>query len=127
MEEDKVEGICMQVKAGTRDTMLGIIYMPPNQTNEFLQRFQKCLKNVLLGDFNSNLLQDGKGEISYEGNKMGRIFEQYNMQNGIEGPTRITNHSKSLIVLIVTTRKDLVKQKGTCPLGISDHNMIYAT
>ena len=32
-----------------------------------------------------------------------------------------------LIDLIVTNRKDLVKQKGTCPLGISDHDMIYAT
>ena len=32
-----------------------------------------------------------------------------------------------LIDLIVTNRKDLVKQKGTRPLGISDHDMIYAT
>ena len=31
------------------------------------------------------------------------------------------------IDLIVTNRKDLVKQKDTCPLGISDHDMIYAT
>ena len=29
--------------------------------------------------------------------------------------------------LIVTTRKDLVKQKDIFPLGISDHDMIYAT
>ena len=35
--------------------------------------------------------------------------------------SRITHHSKTLIDLIVTNRKDLVKQKGTCPLGISDH------
>ena len=41
--------------------------------------------------------------------------------------SRITNHSEMLIDLIVTNRKDLVKQKGTCPLGISDHDMIYAT
>ena len=41
--------------------------------------------------------------------------------------SRITNHSEMWIDLIVTNRKDLVKQKGTCPLGISDHDMIYAT
>ena len=34
--------------------------------------------------------------------------------------SRITNHSEMLIDLIVTNR-------GTCPLGISDHDMIYAT
>ena len=48
------------------------------------------------------------------------------MKNVEERPTRITNHSKTLIDLIVTNRKDLVKQNGTCPLGISDHDMIYA-
>lgn len=58
---------------------------------------------------------------------MSRIFEQFNMQNVTEGPTRITNYSKTLIDLIVATRKDLVKQKVLCLLGISDHDMIYAT
>ena len=48
------------------------------------------------------------------------------MKNVEERPTRITNHSKMLIDLIVTDRKDLVKQEGTCPLGISDHDMIDA-
>ena len=48
------------------------------------------------------------------------------MKNVEERPTRITNHSKTLINLIVTNRKDLVKQEGTCPLGISDHDMIDA-
>ena len=49
------------------------------------------------------------------------------MKKVVKGPTRITNYSKTLINLIVTNRKDLVKQKGACPLGISDHDMIYAT
>ena len=47
LEEDKVEGICMQVKAGTRDTMLGIMYRPPNQTNEiFLSVSKTAGKNL---------------------------------------------------------------------------------
>ena len=49
------------------------------------------------------------------------------MKKVVKGPTRITNHSKTLIDLIVTNRRDLVKQKGTSPLGISDYDMIYAT
>ena len=74
--------------------------------------------------FNTNLLQDERGDTSYEGNKMKGIVEQFNMKNVAEGPTRITNHSKTLIDLIVTNIKDPVKQKGACPLGISDHDMI---
>ena len=55
------------------------------------------------------------------------ILEHFKMKNVVEGPTRITNHSRKLIDLIITNRKDMVKQKGTCPLGTSDHHMIYAT
>ena len=44
---------------------------------------------------------------------MKEILEQFNMKNVLEGPTRITNYSKTLIDHIVTNRKDLVKQKGT--------------
>ena len=130
-----MEGISLQVKAGSRDTMIGIIYRPPNDNSEFFTAFPKLLENiwikfsniVLLGDFNTNLLQSERGDTSYEGNKMKGILEQFNLKNVIEKPTRITTHSKTLIDLIVMNRKDLVKQKGTCPLGISDHDMIYAT
>ena len=76
---------------------------------------------VILGDFNTNLLEDERGDTLYERNK---ILEQFNMRNVVKGPTRSTNHSKTLIVLIVTNRKDLVKHK---PLGISDHDMTFAT
>ena len=127
--------VFFQWKADSRDILVGTIYRPPNQNNEFFTAFPKLMENiwtkfsniVLLGDFNTNLLQDERGDTSYEGNKMKGILEQYNMKNVVKGPTRITNHSKTLIDLIVTNRKDLVKQKGTCPLGISDHDMTFAT
>ena len=134
LEDEQVEGICMQVKADSRDILVGTIYRPPNQNSEFFTAFPKLMENiwtkfsniVLLEDLNTNLLQDERGDTSYEGNKMKGILEQFNMKNVVKGPTRITNHSKTLIDLIVTNRKDLVKQKSTCPLGISDHDMIYA-
>ena len=48
LEDDKVEAIFMQVKAGSRDTMIGIIYRPPNQNSEFFTVFPKLLENVWL-------------------------------------------------------------------------------
>ena len=127
--------VFFQWKANSRDILVGTIYRPPNQNSEFFTTFPKLMENiwtkfsniVLLGDLNTNLLQDERGDTSYEGNKMKGILEQFNMKNVVKGPTRITNHSKTLIDLIVTNRKDLVKQKGTCPLGISDHDMTFAT
>ena len=115
--------------------LVGTTYRPPNQNSEFFTAFPKLIENIwikfsniiLLGDFYTNLLQDERGNTSYEGNKMKGILQQFNMKNVVKGPTRITNHSKTLIDLIITNRKDLVKQKGTRPLGISDLDMIYAT
>ena len=130
----------MQVKADSRDILVGTIlvgtiYQPTNQNNEFFSAFQKLIENIwikfsniiLLGDFNTNLLRDKCGDTSYKGNKMKGILEQFNMKKVVKGPTRITIYSKTLIDLIVTNRKGVVKQKGTCPLGISDRDMIYAT
>ena len=49
------------------------------------------------------------------------------MHNVITKPTRITIESSMLIDLIFTTRTDLRSSTGVFPLGISDHNLIYAT
>ena len=42
------------------------------------------------------------------------ILKQFNMKNMVEGPARITNHSKVLIDLIVTNRK-IWSKMGTFP------------
>ena len=115
LEDEQVEGICMQVKADSRDILVGTIYRPPNQNSEFFTAFPKLMENiwtkfsniVLLGDLNTNLLQDERGDTSCRGNKMKGIVEQFNMKNVVKEPTRITNHSKTWIDLIVTKRKDL--------------------
>ena len=49
------------------------------------------------------------------------------MQNVVKEPTRLTLETKTLIDLIVTTKPELINIKGVLPLGISDHNLIYAT
>ena len=36
----------------------------------------------------TNLLQDERGDTSYEGNKMKEILEQFNMKNVVKRPTR---------------------------------------
>ena len=57
--------------------------------------------------------------------KLKNFFEFFNMQNVITRDTRVTPTSSTLIDLIVTTRKDLIKNAGSYPLGISDHNLVY--
>ena len=49
------------------------------------------------------------------------------MQNVVVENTRETQTTSTLIDLIVTTRRDLISKCGVIPLGISDHNLVYAT
>ena len=103
---------------------------PPStlQHISLMAQSRSAILSILMCDFLFQFL--GNSAILFKTSRhddMKGILEQFNMKNVVKGPTRITNHSKTLIDLIVTNRKDLVKQKGTCPLGISDHDMIYAT
>ena len=59
--------------------------------------------------------------------KLLHLFEQFDMHNIIDEPTRETPKTKTLIDLIVTTKPELINIKGVTPLGISDHSLIYAT
>ena len=89
--------VFFQWKADSRDILVGTIYRPPNQNSEFFTAFPKLMENmwtkfsniVILGDFNTNLLEDERGDTLYERNK---ILEQFNMRNVVKGPTRSTNH-----------------------------------
>ena len=44
---------------------------------------------VLLGDFNTNLLQEERGDTSYEGNKMKGILQQFNMRNVVKDQQKL--------------------------------------
>ncbi|CAH3033424.1 unnamed protein product [Porites lobata] len=39
LEDEQVEGMCMQVKPDSRDILVGTIYRPPNQNSEFFTAF----------------------------------------------------------------------------------------
>ena len=72
------------------------------------------------------LLTPNETAAPFNSIKLKQIFELFNMQNVITRDTRVTPTSNTLIDLIVTTRKDLIRNKGSYPLGISDHYLVYA-
>ena len=108
------------------------MYRPPDDNDFFrliVQSLEKAwLKSsciILLGDFNCDF--STREDCNGNSTKLRLIFEMFNMENVIKTATRITLTSHTLIDLIVTTRKDSAGITGVFPLGISDHNLIYAT
>lgn len=79
----------------------------------------------MMGDFNCDL-SNVNNRTSLLAAKLSDILDQYNLYNTIKEPTRVTPETQTVIDLIVTSNKQLINRAGTIPLGVSDHNLIYA-
>ena len=129
---DSLEGIWLHIKFPSSTALFAVMYRPPDAdhffdlVNPLLEKAWLKSSNIfLMGDFNCDF--STKGLLSANTSKLPSIFEMFNMENVIQEATRQKITSSSLIDLIVTTRKDLVSATSVFPLGISDHNLIYAT
>ena len=110
--------------------LFAVMYRPPDDNN-FFNVINTILERAWLKSSNIFLFGDLNCDYSDCRNtnraKLQCIFNSVNMHNVITNPTRSTMESSTLIDLIVTTRIDLVSTMGVFPLGISDHDLIYAT
>ncbi|XP_068735462.1 uncharacterized protein [Montipora capricornis] len=85
---------------------------------------------ILLGNFNCDLLNtcgETGSDVRSKTRKLLHLFEQFDLQNIVQQPTRVTLETKRLIALIVTTKPEVFKIKRALPVGISDHSLVYAT
>ena len=110
--------------------IIGAIYGPPDD-EKFFVNFSTILtsirhkrKNILLGDFNADLFDQGGGE-AIPGNKMKRLIKCFELKNIIKEPTRISRTAKTLIDLIIVSDTDKVERSGSLEPAISDHMLIF--
>lgn len=76
---------------------------------------------VIAGDFNSDLLTP-----TGNGTKLKRILQSFNFRNIIKAPTRTSEHSNTLIDLIVTNNFSKVSiSSDVINYCIADHKFIY--
>ena len=132
LSHNDIEAIWIEVKFPTNNALFSVVYRPPDQVNFSAELERAWLKSnniFLLGDVNCNMklfLTPNETVAPLTSAKLNQTFELFNMQNVITADTRVTPTSNTLIDLIVTTYKDLVRNACSYPFGISDHNLIYA-
>ena len=125
---------------------VGIFYRPPDQY-DFLEVLTNNLEGmgylngeiILLGDFNINLLKNGKyifeNKSNQSDNSQTTLFKNYkefcnsfSLKQLTKEVTRIAyNSSYSLVDHILTNSPQNVSQFGIINLALSDHQMIYLT
>ena len=131
-----LEAIWLQVKTSSTLALFSVIYRPPDD-NLFFEHINTPLEKAWLRSGNIFLLGDFNCDFSFQGDpdnilhrntvKLRSIFESFNLHNMIQEATRSTISSRTLLDLFVTTTKDLISSSGVFPLGLSDHDLIYAT
>ena len=131
----------------TKPFTIGIFYRPPSQ-NDFVEKissgFNKLLPEekeiYILGDFNINILINGKSVLDNNKNVEINstlapfITTQYNefcslfsLKQLIKEPTRITSTTSTLIDHVLTNSFQKICQSGVIDTSLSDHQMIYCT
>ena len=106
---------------------------------DFQQIDSKTNEIYLPGDFNINLLQNGKFILkesqSYKlkssssalVNNHKEFCQKFSLTEIIKEPTRITCSTSTLLDQILNNSSEKASQKGVIDVGISDHQLIYCT
>ena len=133
-----LEAIWAELKFHSQNLALSIMYRPPKDTNFFgmLERQLNCIckkkENIfIMGDFNSNVLRNTRHEVvaivndSDHGRKLTNVLRKFALTNVIKEPTRITETTKTLIDLSITSDRTKVVKARVFDTCIADHRLIY--
>jgi len=104
-------------------------YRPPNSSIELFQAFEELLEKIdrtnleyyLLGDINCDMLATNLRPSKH----LSDILDIYGLEQLIKDPTRITQHSKTLIDLCITNTPEKIVRSGVIDIGISDHSLAF--
>ena len=106
-----------------------VLYRPPNSSKQlsksFLETFDKQLSNIIrenkeviiVGDINFNYLDQSNG-------KHKELLSLNGFVQVVNGPTRITPNSDTLIDVILTSKPENVCDIKIIPTAISDHDAV---
>ena len=128
-EPNNIECIWTEISSIQNNIFLCCIYRPPNADRSFWRELEWSLDQVrditdniiIVGDLNCDLLTISSNHACYN------LMSQFNLENVIRDPTRITDHSQTLIDLILKSFEIATFDSGTLDIdkNISDHRATY--
>jgi hypothetical protein len=118
------------ITASSRPNILvSCIYRPPNSNPDYYDLIVDALEKahsedkdiLLLGDLNYNYVIDE----NLHKNPIYMLETLFSMQQLISNPTRVSNHTTSLLDIILTTSPQCHMKSGVLEYGLSDHYIIF--
>jgi hypothetical protein len=118
LEVNGIEAIWVQIKINGNKVLYGTCYVPPKSNTDSWNKVENSIESavnddsidyvIVTGDFNDN-------QLDVNNVKMRNISMQYSLQQLVEDPTNLTEHSSSLIDLILTNDVNFVPYDGVGP------------
>ena len=134
LDTNDLEAITVEIsKPRSKPFIVNCMYRPPNSTVELFSAYEKLIEKldsenkeiILIGDFNCDWTGVKSGTMKPQTNKLHEITEAFQFEQMIEQPTRVTEHSETIIDLVFTNKPELVTNFGVIHIGISDHSLIF--
>ena len=121
----------IRTKIRNKNYVIGTVYRPEysdllegeccSMEKHIQNALQRSPNVIILGDLNVDLLQPSCEKGITNKAKLEKIFQTYGMSQKVEGPTRTTNQTETLIDHIWVTNSCCVDEAGSTD-GISDHH-----
>ena len=107
--------------------LLRTVYRPPDAPISFLEDLTKTVVEsllqgvtiVLLGDLNSDVPGNRP-----DGRALNDFCLCFNLAQMVKSPTRVTETSKSIIDIVLTTNESIISSCDVKVCVISDHNLV---
>ena len=118
-----IEALCVEMIVRGHKFLLAGFYRPPNSGREYWESIESTFDNlsnsvtndlIILGDFNCDMQQLNTS------NKMHDLALSYNLTQLIDEPTHYTEHSSSLIDLILVNKPENVLYSGVASSFVPD-------
>ena len=125
-----LEILWVELHVHRKNILFGSIYHPPNTDTKVLDNIAGMLdmlvhennEAILMGELNCDLLGSNHSTVA---TNLLLITGEHKLTQMITEPTRVTNHSETLIDILLTTNPNILSSVGTAPLLGSDHLMIF--
>ena len=135
-ESSDIEAIWLKIMVNSSAFIIGTVYRPPSSDSLFFERFQDLLEKlwikrrnvVIVGDFNCDSARSTDRSItSISGQKLQNLLLQFDYMVINDKPTRVTKDTSTLIDLVISSNRNLIKNTRIVELGISDHMLVHAS
>ena len=125
---DGIEDIWLTIQCRKLPSIIvACIYRHPKTTAKNFEYLLDCLRNICLKNKPVLILGDINDDQLNSNSKLSKIIKMTKFTQLIDKPTRITDHSSTLLDVIITNKPDLIINSSVAPSPIADHELISVT